>query len=267
MLENILEQVDRVVEPKDIVGFAIKNEPTTIFDSKIGGIPYFPKDMEYPTCNGTPMNLLAQLNFDKIPHLNGYPTTGILQFYIARDEVYGADFDDMITQKGYRIIYHKDIITDTSKLIEVQQDYNDDILPFRQPYLLVPHEVEKMYASDYDEDFNQVFVEYYNDTVIDEDEMIDSVYDLSDQVIEDEIRGRNNRYYAWIGGNPIFAQSDPRYLNKYKSYKLLLFELDSIMSKDVYIMWGDSGTGEFFISEENLKNLNFSNTMYNWDCC
>ena len=44
--------------------------------------------------------------------------------------------------------------------------------------------------------------------------------------------------------------------------------MDSEMgNEDVEIMWGDSGVGNFFISEEDLKNLNFENVLYNWDCC
>ena len=43
----------------------------------------------------------------------------------------------------------------------------------------------------------------------------------------------------------------------------MLFESDSF--KD--IMWGDSGTGEFFITPEDLINKDFTNVLYNWDCC
>jgi len=44
----------------------------------------------------------------------------------------------------------------------------------------------------------------------------------------------------------------------------LLLQLDSDDSID--LMWGDSGVGNFFIKDEDLKNLNFSNVLYNWDC-
>nr|WP_316045926.1 DUF1963 domain-containing protein [Planococcus glaciei] len=33
------------------------------------------------------------------------------------------------------------------------------------------------------------------------------------------------------------------------------------------IAWGDTGVGNFFISKENLKKRNFSDVVYNWDCC
>ena len=31
-------------------------------------------------------------------------------------------------------------------------------------------------------------------------------------------------------------------------------------------MWGDAGVANFFISEQDLKNKDFTNVVYNWDC-
>jgi uncharacterized protein YwqG len=67
-----------------------------------------------------------------------------------------------------------------------------------------------------------------------------------------------------LGGYAFFTQEDPRaYLTEGELYRLLL-QLDSDDSID--LMWGDSGVGNFFIKDEDLKNLNFSNVLYNWDC-
>ena len=33
------------------------------------------------------------------------------------------------------------------------------------------------------------------------------------------------------------------------------------------IMWGDCGVGNFFISSDDLKRLDFSRVLYTWDCC
>ena len=69
-----------------------------------------------------------------------------------------------------------------------------------------------------------------------------------------------------ILGNPYFTQDDPR--EEDDEHNILLFQMDSEMGNEaVEIMWGDSGVGNFFISEEDLKNLNFDNVLYTWDCC
>ncbi|WP_427127321.1 DUF1963 domain-containing protein [Priestia megaterium] len=32
-------------------------------------------------------------------------------------------------------------------------------------------------------------------------------------------------------------------------------------------MFGDAGVANFFIKEKDLRNLNFRDVLYNWDCC
>ena len=51
-------------------------------------------------------------------------------------------------------------------------------------------------------------------------------------------------------------------------YDIMLLQVESEWKKDdnVEIIWGDCGVGNFFISEENLKNRNFEDVLYNWDC-
>ncbi|WIL50036.1 YwqG family protein [Bacillus bombysepticus] len=92
---------------------------TTLFESKFGGYPYLPIDQEHPKdSNGQPMMLLAQLNFEEIPHVEYMPQKGMLQFFVsADDELYGADFDHPTIQKDFRIIYHSTIIEDLNKVI------------------------------------------------------------------------------------------------------------------------------------------------------
>lgn len=64
------------------------------------------------------MMLLAQLNFEEMPHVEYMPQEGMLQFFVsAADELYGADFDQPTTQKDFRIIYHSTIIEDLNKVI------------------------------------------------------------------------------------------------------------------------------------------------------
>ena len=62
-------------------------------------------------------------------------------------------------------------------------------------------------------------------------------------------------------GYPFFTQDDPRYDNT--PYDTLLFQLDST---EEYVIWGDSGVGNFFINNEKLKNHDFSDVLFSWDC-
>ena len=72
-----------------------------------------------------------------------------------------------------------------------------------------------------------------------------------------------------IGGYPYFTQTDPRWSEELEKYDYLLFQLDTDDDDDgnERVMWGDSGIGNFFIRTQDLKNCNFSDVLYNWDCC
>lgn len=49
---------------------------------------------------------------------------------------------------------------------------------------------------------------------------------------------------------------------------MLLFQLDSdYHDSEDRVLWGDCGIGNFFINREKLKNCDFSDVIYNWDCC
>ena len=38
------------------------------------------------------------------------------------------------------------------------------------------------------------------------------------------------------------------------------------MRKNIGVMWGNVGVGNFFINREKLKALDFSDVLYNWGC-
>nr|WP_243103827.1 YwqG family protein [Clostridium sp. JN-1] len=74
--------------------------------------------MEYPKAsNGEYLRLLAQINFEEVPHLEPFPQKGILQFFILADDVYGLDF-----KQGSYVRY---------------RIYNNEIIPERF-YLAIP---------------------------------------------------------------------------------------------------------------------------------
>ena len=234
---------------------------TTLFESKFGGYPYLPIDQEHPKdSNGQPMMLLAQLNFEEIPHVEYMPQKGMLQFFVsADDELYGADFDHPTIQKDFRIIYHSTIIQDLNKVITDFSYLNtleleDFIIPEAaklkfelgyQPVTSRDYRFEKMFSEDIDW---EEIVDEENNTELGE---------LYDDLCKDQ--GHK------IGGYPFFTQTDPReWEEKYQQHDILLLQIDT--DDSLNIMWGDSGVANFFIRKEELLNLDFSNVIYNWDC-
>src|SRR5690554_8213404 len=78
-----------------------KNENLTFTQSKFSGKPYLPVGFDYQNDKkGSPMIVLAQINFAETPQLENYPTDGIVQFFISSTERY--DMND------YKVLFQED---------------------------------------------------------------------------------------------------------------------------------------------------------------
>jgi uncharacterized protein YwqG len=236
---------------------AEKNEDLALWQSKFGGLPYLPKGCDYPKgTEGNPLFLLAQINFEEFSCLEGFPQSGILQFYIADDDFYGADWDAPTQQEGFRVVYfptisqtENDLVTDFSFLPEPSG------LPFFGCSSL---QFEKKMApvgiTDYK--FNELLGENFF-------EQFDNEEDETWDEYMDKFPSEGHK----IGGYAYFTQDDPRSYGKSETTvdkEILLLQIDT--DNVVDIMWGDSGVCNFFISRTDLENLDFSRVFYTWDC-
>lgn len=82
-LEPFRSQLKATVKPYVEIKAHLTRE-VNLWQSKFFGFPYLPKDFSYPTTpEGDYLHLLAQINFQEFPQLEGFPQKGILQFYIS----------------------------------------------------------------------------------------------------------------------------------------------------------------------------------------
>ncbi len=231
-------------------------ENLSLWQSKFAGVPYLPKNVQYPRgINGQAMFLLAQINFAELPPIAPYPQTGILQFYIiGDDDLHGLNLEDMTKQQGFRVLYFRVITQDESNLVT---DFNFlprfESLPLFDPCALsFERESGPISADDYQ----------FEARILGGDgpESRDELYEIYD-VYQELFPSDGHK----IGGYPCFAQHDPRAQEKYqdKGY-VLLFQMDTDLESR--IMWGDAGVASFFIQEENLRKRDFSRILYSWDC-
>ena len=96
------------------------SEHLNLWQSKVGGEPYLPLTASYPVDReGRPLKLLAQLNFSEMPAHPDFPSTGILQFFIGTDDLYGADFDEPRLQQDFRVQYFEQVTQDLAQLHQV----------------------------------------------------------------------------------------------------------------------------------------------------
>ena len=241
-----------------------KNLPLTA--SKFGGVPYWLPEMPYPVDeNGDKLVLLAQINCSELPPLPDFPTTGLLQFFIGTDDLWGLDFDDRLSQKGWRVVYHEKIDENISQeqvlalnIPLTTQDFDDDdlLLPVEGEYALL-FEIGKNSISTCNYDFDEQFNETAKSLKITFDEN-DGLIDLIGDDTYDKLYNSTAGHH--IGGYSFFTQGDPRC--ELPEYKILLLQIDSKNGID----WGGGGVCNFFISLNDLRNRDFSKVLYNWDC-
>lgn len=224
----------------------LTKEKCSIFDSKMGGIPYYPINKILPVDeNGKQLWLLAQINFKQMPSLPDFPTEGILQFFIALNNDMGLDFKNWTSGKNFRVIYHKNIDKNV-KEDEIKQKIERNEEEYYTPFdvneefkmnFTRTEEGISFSAYNYDKLFSQICRSKFPDK------------DIKQRFFYDEILDEiSNGEGTKIGGYPFFTQCDPRDYSKDKDYDILLFQSDSDMDLD--ILWGDCGVANFLL---NLK--------------
>ncbi len=217
--------------------------PTT---SKLGGLPYLQQNEVYPTNNetGKPLHFLAQINLEEVPHLDPFPDHGILQFFI-----------DSLWEKNYhKVRYYKTVLPKTklnTKIPELKQLNPEESPVLKECKLNFKKTTEYISINDY----------HYN-------ELINP--NLSEKIGSDAFEIKNTSGLdltgmgSKLGGYAFSTQDYHRYNKKTQQYEKLLLQLDSDNS-DI-LMWGDSGVGAFFIKKKDLKEKNFQDTFYSWNC-
>jgi uncharacterized protein YwqG len=219
----------------------------TIVQSKFLGQPYIPKSQSYPMCSdGTPMIMLAQINFSEIPELEDYPQSGILQLFVHPTDWYNME------KKDYKIIFHEtdneepmnDFSFLTEELYEESPIYCEHTLTFKKDTEFGGRE-DFRFQLDFD---GLDYFDYQKTLSKERQEQMDNLF---------YIIGHK------IGGYAYFTQSDPRNYDEKSKQDVLLLQIDT----DDEIMFGDSGVANVFINIDDLKNKNFDKAYFNWDCC
>jgi uncharacterized protein YwqG len=227
--------------------------------SKVGGRAWWPVDEAPPSDeHGSPLVMLAQINFAEVPATPGYPDRGLLQFFIGSDDYYCANFDDgadvesLSRQCNFRVVYWTDLSQPGQAVaIPVEADSYSPDEPTRPRRMRFDTGSETLSAADYRT--AEMFGGSVWHTLEERAEQNGHSEDAVGAVME-ILGGPGHK----LGGYPYFTQTDPRIEGPME----LLLQLDS----DDEMMWGDAGVGGFFIDPADLARADFSRVMYNWDC-
>ena len=236
--------------------------PDSNTDSKIGGLPWWPIDKEIPSNSvGEALSLLVQINLSDLPKNDLLPVTGLLQFFIGDDDLYGLEFssEDQSQQeinqkqKGYRVVLHETTTGDSIDSSALPRLEAGEYSPIGGEYAMQFEKFEDP-ASPIDYRWQKISADLPTQHA-----------DIEDELYDDLTSGGSK-----IGGYAYFTQEDPRGYSDSPEPDvewLLLLQIDTASEEDVEIMWGDSGVANFFIRKDHLARNDFSEVWYNWDCC
>ena len=282
--EDIKKVVLDILEKnkKPMIKISLSDDKPNLFQSKFGGVPYLPKDMEVPkNKENEQLTLLAQINIEELPKNNIYPMEeGMLQFWILNDDVLGLDYDTHLGN-GFKVVYYKEIdkgVTE-EEILEKYKPYKDEdsYFPIEGEFSL-SFKLTDGYCTASDDRFSKLFVKEIEKFEKEKGEEYKEIfkkykknnlgynicYDFyeifeEDKNLNDKLFGAGHK----IGGYPDYTQNDIRD----EEYEILLLQIDSEETEKNEIIWGDCGIANFFIREKDLKELNFDKVIYNWDCC
>ena len=226
-------------------------ETLGVNQSKLGGIPYWPKDKEFLKINGKMPILIAQINFqeiNEIQELNHFPNKGILQFYYNHEsDMFGLSFDNDVPSE-IKVIYHENVENEYYLFDEEDKSVllDFDMQPFQNELKLnfsLKSELlglsDEVNAKKYQYDLNNISDD-------ESDELCDSFSNSGSK----------------IDGYAYFTQYDPRSLDDDKDW-ILLLQLDT----DDNLMFGDESVANLLNIKEDLINRKFNNVFFNSDCC
>jgi uncharacterized protein YwqG len=270
MFPESLQPYQQIIESTAIpaVLLSFREEKTALYQSKIGGAPYFPSDypvdffyVPYPdTVNYTPwpkhsktgkeLMLLIQINFEEMPPLPSFPRTGILQLFVD-----DHDWHDL--QDHLHVIYHPDVIRKEELLFT---DFINSLDEYRVPENSISFQKDTEYITNSDFRFDQLLPDIgsagNNHLWVDYLGITDHRYSKQ-RKLPGYGRGRNKiggYHYSQNGQDP--RASDPEWQDS-----LLLVQFQDYER----LVWGDGGSAQFFIKRKDLEELNFQDLLFHWD--
>ncbi len=224
---------------KPSVSFALTKE--AVSRSYVGGPNLGPAPVD---AAGQPMRQLCTLYCSELPPIEGFPQKGILRFFLSDKEDLGLDSRSPTKQSWFRVLYQEEEL-----LLPREAPPASAYFPIREQYFLQfslePQQPMSVCSWQYAKACSLLHVSEDDEQIM--------------ELLEKTFPAGGHR----IGGYPKFTQDDPRRANTLQRFDTLLLQLDA---KDPLVEIGDCGVLNFFIPKKNLKNLDFSEVLYWWDC-
>lgn len=271
-----LDRIKSILKTELRLSVRLRTEPMDIGhlslgQSRIGGMPDLPLDIDWPINQGTPLAFIAQINLRELMGINGeqaLPDSGYLYFfYDSNEQPWGFDPKD---RGAWKVIYVREkqgALVRASNIPKGGTTHKLRGIKFQQEYNLPGWEsivVESMKL-----DGNEI------DLLFDLQDRIANLYGTIGLIHRllghpDEIQGEM-QLECQLASRGIYCgdstgYNDPRRgeLEKGATDWRLLLQIDS--DDDADMMWGDCGRIYFWVEDSKLKQLEFGNTWLILQC-
>lgn len=249
--------------------------PVDSRQSLAGGHPYLPPGSAWPQSRaGAPMIFVIQVNFADVPALPGFPSAGLMQWFVAPDDGFGQAFDDDAGLGDFQVRWWDGSTGAASVPFDAPvPPVVDDYSPVA---LTEPHALRFRLAPSLPEWDGLP-------PVAQQDPIWGELGRVNGEDAEDAALSYHE--FAWIpcyqrrvrsvgqvGGFASFVQWDPRTAPGEKRYGQfsavgepswpLLIELDSAGAWE----WGDVGVAHLFGDPSAVGRGDLSSVRYHWDC-
>lgn len=222
--------------------------------ARLGGSAWLADGEEWPLdTEGGRLEFVAQLDFARLPPLPGFPDSGVMRFFVGRDDLSGANFDEP-DRSGVRVLWHSGPLQ-AGRYEPPAPLTGNDCSPFQDAALRERGLALRAEPADDLPDYYSWQAQALTDGMARRpgiDAVEDEIGELSDA------RGMAHK----IGGHPSFTQYDFREPGKFEDLDVVLLGLTS----DNAIMWGDVGEAVFLIRAGDLDRRDFSRVAFYWDC-
>ena len=249
---------------------AVSDESATYMNSKFGGDFYLQEGEQIPVCpEGEQMDFLAQINFAETESLEGFPSQGILQFFIDtnEDRFFDKLDDEELKKELYEIRYYPEPDEKLQQTITCQKkDENKNYLTTSWLEGKMSFQKEKEIANlcadiDSEAPWEELVPSLRKKLPF---LISDAGYDLeNDEEDTDEFCWDFGNWGCKIGGYPAVRQGDiRREYEEYELYTTLLFQYDLTTREEL-----EGDTFVFFIQPDDLKACKFDNILFYWHNC
>lgn len=227
--------------------------PVAAGGTRIGGPVWLGDGEAWPVDGrGAPLEFVAQVDFADLPPLPDFPTAGVLQFFVGRDMLFGADFEDP-PRGSPRVLWRPDAL-DGGRLHPPPEVTDRDLSPWenlavREAGLALAGRETMRLPDGYDWRIVERLRGQHRRPGIEE----------INRLREDE---ENRPPLHHVGGHPVFTQDDFRTPGHCDDFDRTLLRLAS----DFNLLWGDCGEAAFLIRRRDLLDRDFSQAIFYWDC-